>query len=136
MLLRIEQVFDEEGKELPLDNARDPASLFRPAYNILQVPAPVTGDSLALIYRVAHPKLIVNAATDLTQVEVDIPYDLLQPLLHFVGARLLNGVGKDSLNAHMMLMQQYEAMCQQLEQRRVFDRDALYNTRLEDAGWV
>lgn len=135
-LLRVDQVFDEEGTDLPLDNTADSRSLYRPAYNILQVPEPLTGYSLSLIYRVAHPKLIVNAATDVSQVEVDIPYDVLQPLLYFVGARLLNGVGKDSTNAYMMGMQQYEAACQQIEQRKVFDRDEMFNTRLETNGWV
>jgi hypothetical protein len=86
-LLKIEQVFDEEGVVVPLNDSTDTDSVFTPTYNTLQIPFALTENSNSIIYRADHEKIVYTNGFDPATVSINIPYTHLHLLLIFVAAR-------------------------------------------------
>ena len=86
-ILRIDQVFDELGTEMPINEPASLYSVFTPAYNILQIPRAVGENAAFVTYRADHTKIALDTP-DLDLVEIEIPDTHTQALLFFVASRL------------------------------------------------
>jgi hypothetical protein len=128
-------VYGEDGKELALNNQDDPLSVLTPSYNTVQVPNPITGTSIYVIYS-ASPTALVWA-TPLSSITVPLPSSMLEALLHYVGYRAhgaMNGNVDAENNTHYM---RFDASCNKLKEIGMFTDDALTSgTKLEDKGWA
>jgi hypothetical protein len=128
-------VYGEDGKELGLNNQDDPLSVLTPSYNTVQVPNPITGTSIYVIYS-ASPTALVWA-TPLSSITVPLPSSMLEALLHYVGYRAhgaMNGNVDTENNTHYM---RFDASCNKLKEIGMFADDGLTSdTKLEDKGWV
>lgn len=84
-ILQIISVYNEVGCELPLNDSTNCESLFTPKYNVIQVPCPVDGNTMVVLYRAA-PELLDNTC-DFNQ-EVELPLTFLDALLYYIAYRV------------------------------------------------
>ena len=138
-VLKIDQVFDEVGREFELNvtTASDP--IFTPEYNCIAM-TPVVGNALwTVVYRADHTPFTVDADTDLSTIELAIPPQYVEPLQAYTASRVLGGMGHSSLEGRSdgdALMLRYEALCSRMETQNLDIDDNDTHTRLEDNGWV
>lgn len=85
-VIRVLKVVDDEGCEIPLNNAELDDSVFTPQPDILQVKEPVTDAVIGLIYQARHPLLQYS---DLSQV-IDLPAVLEGALQSFVAHKVFS----------------------------------------------
>ncbi len=136
-IIRIQEVYDENGKALPMNDIHDEYSVFLPNYKTLQVPYPANDETLFVTYRAKHPVIDVNS-TDLSLIEVDIPDYCIEPLLTYIAYRVYSASAdqiQQGIAASMYA--KYDLQCKELE-----DKNVLHNTpndtniKLEKGGWV
>lgn len=133
-VLKVEQVFDELGEELPLNNSEEDTSLFTPSPLILQIPQPVAANSTFLLYRAA-PKKILIAGLDPFSEDVLLPDSLLEPLLYYVGGRAQGAIISGS-PAEQSLMTKYENACAWIDRYGLLQVENNSNVKPEREGWV
>jgi hypothetical protein len=133
-ILKIDAVYDGNGKCYPLNDSKQCDSLYTPYPTILQVPCPESPNTLHLMCRVAHDDLIVDC--DLDQ-RLYIPMGLINCLITYVKSKILEArPTMEARNESMMLMVQYEQLCAQAEGFGLVVSDQTSNTKLRDKGWV
>ena len=136
-VLKIEQVFDEGGVEVKLNDENDYFSVFTPSFNTIQIPYNHPDNSIAVVYRANHEKLVITNDFHPSKIEVDIAWSYLEPLLFYVAHRYfvvngLQGSGQDSVN----FLNKYNASCNKLDQNGLINKSSATNNRLELAGWI
>lgn len=121
-LMAIEAIYDENGDEFALDDTASLFSIMQVGYNTIQVPNPVTGSTISVVY-LSSPSDIVYDSTDSETINaslatiIPLPPQLIEPLLHYIGYRAhgsMNGDIKAENNTHYM---RYEASCKKLQER-------------------
>lgn len=136
-ILKIERVHSEECgdfREYALNLDGDDLSLYTPAYNILQIPFPVSENAVFVEYR-AYPKKIPVTTEDLASEDIQFPEMLLEPLLCYMNYKLYTATGAEKPEPQLYL-QRYEAECIKIDQLGVYNRDELLNIKLENNRWV
>lgn len=148
-LAKVEAVFTEEGHELEL-NTRAKYSCSTPNTHTLRVPVPIVDqdidlhtslktNALDVVYRALHPEIVPDAylGLDIEEVEVDLPYPYLEPLLYFVGSRLHHPVGMTGdFQMGASYAAKYEQACQRLENINLQVDKGAANTKFQRNGWV
>lgn len=148
-LLKVESVWTDEGYELEL-NTRSRYACSTPSTHVLRVPVPVVDQDfslpsylkttgLDLVYRANHPKITEEDLdnTDPEDLEVELPYPYLEPLLYFVAGRLHHPAGMvGDFQMGASYAAKYEQACQRLEQQNLQVDQGQTNSRLERNGWV
>jgi len=128
-------VYDELGKQLSLNDEEDPLSLMTPNYNTVQVPNPVNGAVLYIMYN-AVPDTMVWA-NNLSTVIVPISPMMVEALLHYIGYRAhasMNGNVDGENNTHYV---RFEASCKKLREIGAISDDALSeNKQFDVKGFV
>jgi hypothetical protein len=59
-LLRVLEIYDEDGEEIPLNNRRLLTSIFTPSYDILNMTPDVPTEYRTIVYQASHPKIVVT----------------------------------------------------------------------------
>ena len=111
-----EEVFDEEGNLLFLNDPTEEWSLYTPSYRSIQMPYPNEFNTVAVQYRAAHPKLIWSVDIDPATVDVAVPESLYEALLYYVAHRASPQPigGQDGAQT---FLQKYEMCCQAVEKQ-------------------
>ena len=135
-VLQIQEVFNEIGEEIPLNDEHDSTSIWTPGFDSLQIPEPNSANSIAVIYRANHDKLLVDAATDITGIDVNIPASLVEALSAFVAGRFISPMGKDGVAAGNNLFVKYETLLRQVEMQGIFNLDQHKRDNITENGWV
>jgi hypothetical protein len=136
-VLKIEEVYAEDGTAYALNDSNNDNSLFTPSFNSLQVPAPEEGKSLAVIYRANHAKLPAKRGVDISALEVSIPAVLVEPLLTYVVGRVVgSGTSKESIQEAAVYQQKYAIQLQEIQMSGALSLDHPSNIRLRNNGWV
>lgn len=91
--------YDEDGNQLTINDEKDPFSILTPSYNEIQVPNPVEGEAIGVIYLVEPTKMVtVNDV-------LPVPRSMVQPMLMYIGflahASIDGGVQTEN-NTHYM----------------------------------
>lgn len=133
-VIRVLEVHDDTGQERVLNDKCDPSSLFTPAPQILQVPAPEGGRSLGVMYQASHEHIDGN---DLEQ-EIIIPFVLEGALQAFVAYKVFSHMnGQDNLVKSQEHLNTYESICQDVEERDLVNTTLSTSYyKLEDRGFV
>jgi len=142
-VLKIERVYNDKGEELMLNAGEDLANPYHvnvrtPNYNTIVVPDSLKSETLSVVYRANHPQIIrEDNSFDPEEIEVDLPFSHLEPLLYYVAMRVLNPVGlsgefHDGNNYAM----KFEQACALLEQQNYRVDVGEQNHRLIRNGWV
>lgn len=133
-IIKIHAVYEGGGCQLPLNDAERYDSVFTPQQNVLQVPFPVTGVSLGILYQAKHATL--NWEEEETDIE--IPEVLESALLAFIGYRVYSGIASPEASVKAQEhLSNYESVCQE-----VIDRDLVNssvsttNVRFGKGGWI
>lgn len=149
-LVKIEQILTEAGDEIAL-NTRGKYACSTPKSTVLRVPVPIVDqdpdlpaylqnvNAIELVYRQMHPKIGPDefGFLEVDEIEVDIPYTHLEPLLYFIASRVHHPVGMTGdFNMAASFSAKYEQACQRLENHGLAIDRGQENTRLERNGWV
>lgn len=136
-IIRIQEVYDEDGSKLPVNDNNNDMSVFLPNYKTMQVPFPAANTTLFITYRAKHAT-IDDEVVDTSLVQIEIPDYCIEPLLSYVTSRVYSSSAdqnKQALSASFMA--KYEMQCKSLE-----DYNVLHNTpnetniKLDEGGWV
>lgn len=146
---KIERVYTDKGVELSINDQEDPYSLSTPQVTMLRVPASLVTNpvdfpenlitkNLDIYYRAnSLPIVTDDGDLDPEDVEVDLPYAYLEPLLLYVASRIHTPTGMtNEFNMGNNYYAKYEAACQDLEN---FDLDVdqvSQPNRLGNKGFV
>ena len=145
-LFKIEQVFTDQGKELPLNKLDDEYSLHTPSMTSLRVPASIVNQApdlpeeyrakqLEVVYRANH--CAIDASNIDLEQELELPLSHLWALLLFVASRVHNPIGLgQEFNAGNTYAAKYEAECQRLALDGMQVEATSESTRFERNGWV
>lgn len=143
-ILKVEEVWTEDDYELSLNDAADPYSVTTPKYNMLRVPLDIVNQSmdisdslkttnLEVVYRANHSLVSPNNPN----VEIDLPYSHLEPLLLFIASRVHTPIGMvNEFNAGNNYAKKYEMACQALEIQNLQVDQGAQSNRLDQNGWV
>jgi hypothetical protein len=135
-LIKVEQVFRDDGCEFSLNELADKDTVFTPLANVVQFSIPYSGKA-SIIYRANHPLLDSARGTDPSTVEVSIVDTLLEPLLAFVAAKVLSAKGgKDGVQEGMLLTQSFNMQLEELKAQGVFVIDNARRERIWSDQWV
>lgn len=107
-VLQILTVSGLDGKALPLNDLDNPRSVFTPTASTLQVPKPVWGEPLAIVYKAKHP--VISASREGN--EIFIHDSLMGALKSYVAFKLLSQMGSQeqrSMAGEYLSM--YENIC-------------------------
>jgi len=132
-ILKVEEVYDEEGVKIPLNDITEDLSIYTPTFRSIQVPYPDDEVTVSVQYRANHPRITADVTTDADDIEVHIPNSLYEALLYFVGSR-----------AHRATNMEKSADYWQMFKRSVDDVERLGlevqgepgDWRFDDHGWV
>lgn len=132
-VLKIEQVFHEDGTSIAINNPEAPETLYTPKYDCLQIPAPATGNSYVVLYQADHPP-VDNA--DLTE-EIMVPSSLEMALRAHIASLIYSSMGGDHTTRGMELMSTYEEICTKVEEKDLL-RTSLPNIdqKFEERGFI
>lgn len=148
-LAKVEAIYTEEGNEVAL-NTRTKYACLTPSTHALRVPAPIVDqdvdipsclktNALELVYRATHPTIAADefGQLDVEEVEVDLPYAYLEPLLYFIAGRIHhpNGMSGD-MQMGSSYAAKYENACRLLEGQNLQTDKGEESTRFERRGWV
>lgn len=148
-LAKVEGVCTEEGHELAL-NTRGRYACFTPKTHTLRVPAPIVDQDITLhttlrtnaldvVYRALHPEIVPDEYVGLSieEVEVDLPYAYLEPLLYFVASRVHHPVGMSGdFQMGASYSAKFEQACQRLENMNLQTDKGAENTKFSRNGWI
>lgn len=144
-LIQIEQVFDDAGDPLPLNNPRKLNSVRTPNHKTLVLPDRVEGlahpldtsATLELVYRGNFQLDEFDLVYPDDMVEVELPPMYLEPLLYYVASRVMTPMGAiDGVHAGNDFMARYEAVCQRLKHEGYETTETDGGYGFERAGWV
>jgi len=132
----------EQHVKMPLNDTAHPYSLFTPAPLVLQVPEPVDGEPLAIIYQAYHPKLIdvpVEPEVDISlDQEIDIPRYLEDALQKHIAHSVFSHMnGAENVAKGAEYLSDYERCCQEIENKDLASQSwHTSHTKLEQRGFV
>ena len=148
-VLKVEKVLTSAGIELGLNDASDPFGCTTPSTAVLRValavvnkgpdlPADLITDSLELVYRANHPRIVIPASgLAPARVNIELPDSHLEPLLLYVASRVHNPIGmSNEFHAGNSWYAKYEAACARLENEGLEIDRGSQNTRAGRGGWV
>lgn len=148
-LLKVEGVYTDLGQELYLNDASQYYNVSTPNLKTLVVPKDIVDsvaglpeeyktNTLKVVYRANHKMMPYGFnGYDADQVEIDLPYTYVEPLIYFVGSRFHNPMGLvNDFNAGNNYAAKYERACQEIERNNVRIDQGMQNTRLARGGWV
>jgi len=134
-IFKVERVYNELGKEIPLNNSNDLTSIFTPTYNSIQIPNPVNTNTISVICRANHN--IINPITVNPSIEeIKIPASLLEPLLFYVASRAYASVPMiDGVNQSAGYLNKFEASIQRVKNLDLVNDAQRTNQKLWNNRW-
>ena len=135
-LLKIEQVFAEDGVEYPLNDANDELAVFTTRYDTIQIQNPDDANAVSVTYRAKAVKLSTTAP-DPDTMDVPLPDTLLTALLAFIAHRAHKPMASETNRAGSDYLGAYLALCAEAELYGTASNIVFENThRFENNGWV
>lgn len=133
-VIRILNVFNSFGQELPLNDEGNIYSVFTPQGNVLQVPNPLNGEALSISYQAKHPTLTLADQT----ADIELPDVLMSALRSWIAYRAF---GQLNTQEALMISQghqaAYEAVCSEvLTLDLVSTSQATSSQRFDKNGWI
>lgn len=130
--------YEDNGSEIPVNDDANPYSIFTVSYNQVQVPLLVDNGYISIVYR-KNPKLVtfVNAGGgDAADVDVPLPMQFLEPLLHYIGYRAHGAVDGNINTENNTHYTRYIAACNMLESAGVLTADDTISAPIQTKGYV
>ncbi len=141
-ILKVEKVVNSYGIELVLNNDGDLRNIKTPTYNTIKFSkdllSDLAGSNVEVVYRANHPIINVgNGAFNPENVELELPYSYLEPLLLFIASRINNPMGMtNEFHAGNSYAAKYELACQMLEKTNLMTDIGSEFNKIRSGGWV
>lgn len=135
-ILRIEEVYDEAGDKLGINDVNDPLSIYTPSYRTFQVPYPNDDITYAVQYRASHPTIVWTEDLNPSTVDIGCPNSLREALLYYVASRCYSAMGGDSGIEGNDYFQRFENSCRVVNDLGLEIQTEPLNWRFDDKGWV
>jgi hypothetical protein len=132
-VIKVLEVYTSEGQKLPLNDTALPFSLFTPQAELLQVPSPVHGQVLSVVYQAKH-KLLSGELEE----EVVIPDILLGALTSYVAYNVFSHMNTAATTQKAQEhLANYESVCAEASRMDLTSASqSQTNTRFEARGWI
>lgn len=131
-VLKVLQVFDNNGCERSLNNSDDPWSLFTPRPDVLENPRPKKYEAFSLSYQQNHPEV-----EELTDV-INVPDIVIGAMDSYVNYLLFGTIGTQEAKAastEQLLI--YERMCEEIDQYDLVNSSqSSWGKKFRQNGWV
>lgn len=135
-IIRIDQVYNEIGQELMVNDDDPSCTIFLPQYNTLQVTNPNDDNAVGVIYKADHAPLDLKNNIP-SEITIDIPPSLINALCLYVSYLAHNAVGTpESIGSGLGKLQHYEATCIGIEIKGIINTNTFYTERFNRNGWV
>lgn len=135
-VLKIEEVYDEAGNKLPMNDITEELSVFTPNYRSIQVPYPNNETTMAVQYRACHPRLEYTAGMDPEDIEIMLPNSLHEALLLYVAHRYTSSISGDQGAEGIDYYQKFERSCEMVRNEGLEVQGEPGDWRFDQAGWV
>ena len=133
-VLQVEWVFDSYGCLLPLNDAGNPCSLFTPQNKVIQIPNPVAGTALNVVYRTKHDEL------DFTKLDqpIVLPDTLHSAFTAYIAYKVYSHMNTaEASNKAQEHLAFYESVCAEVQEHDTVNATiSTTNQRFESKGWV
>ena len=135
-VLKIQEVYDEGGELLYLNDSNQYWSVHTPTYNSVQLPYPVNENNLSIIFRANHTKIPLTTS-DPASVEVVLAPTYIEPLLFYVASRIYSGLGTpEGTQESNNYIVKFNNSCKQVELLGLDIQENTTNTKFETRGFV
>lgn len=116
-VLKVTQVYNSLGDELPLNNSTNPLSVFTPSFDVLKTPVNDPPDVLSVVYRASYPKIVITPTFNPITTKLHIPDYIIEPLLLYVASRAFKATPtpEGEVNPNTSNIHQYELACRKVE---------------------
>jgi len=133
-VLKIEEVYNEVGERLYLNDPDQELSVFTPRYNVIQVPWPNDFNTIAVQYRADHPTIAYSVGMDPSSVYLELPRQLREALLFYVAARVYAGINTEKPEANDYY-RKYLAKLDDNHRHGLYITTDQDNSRFVEGGW-
>lgn len=139
-LIKVLSVWGVDGK-YPLNDEGAPNSLFTPTPLLLQIPEPVAGMPVSVVYQAKHVLLrdmALDEEDDLLDQIIEIPHYLENALQQLISSKVFSHMnGQENILKGQEYLGAYEADCSAIEQRDLANQTFhTSHTKLENRGFV
>ena len=136
-ILKIEEVYDEDGVKLPLNDATEDLSVYTPAYNTIQVPYPEDGMTISVQFRATHPRIQYTgvALFDPSAIEIELPNSLKDSLHYYVASKLIRPMGGERVVEADNYFQLYKDSVRVIKEEGLEVQGETLGSKFEDRGW-
>ena len=134
-IIVVDEVYNEIGGRLPLNDLHSEFSVFTPSPTVLQVPYSNRENILAVVYR-ALPDEIDVGLLDPSEEEVDLPYHFIEALTSFIAWKMYTPSDGPENPKGRIHQGNYLAAIQVIKNTGTAIEDNFTNTRFEDNGWL
>ena len=130
--------YNENGSQISVNDDNDPFSIYTVAYNQVQIPLLEERSYVSIVYR-RNPKLVTFVDVgqgNAQEAEVELPLQLLEPMLHYIGYRAhgsVDGSIQAETNTHYT---RFVAACNQAEAMGIITADDVVNNSIYSKGFV
>lgn len=139
-IVKVLNVFDAFGRELYLNKAQEPLSVFTPRYDCLQITANHQTEDFYVIFQALHPAVNYTTTGDplIDTIIEDLPPALEKPLELLIASKIYGNMnGEANLTKSAMLHQEFEARLIDAEFRDTLSTsENMSNSKLERSGFV
>lgn len=132
-LIKILSVYDDEGKEVPLNDETQSLSVFTPEFDCLQITAVHKNTTFSVVYQAKHDVIIGTDPCD----QIHIPPYLEEALILYVAGKMVLNFNDDANQAKgQNFLMQYESA---LNETRMLNlgptSEVNSNKKLDDRGF-
>lgn len=133
-VVKILAVFNSGFNQLPLNDANLPGSVFTPQANLLQIPRPIAGQTVNVMYQ-AKPDLLSYQEIS---TEIPLPDLLMEPLKRYIAYRVYNFMNTQEAKAtaqeHLAV---FEGLCDEAVENDLLNMSvSTTSTKFDERGWV
>lgn len=135
-LIKILSVWETGATQLPLNDANHDDSLYTPKFNVLQVPDPVVGAPLYVLYQARHVELASSGAGYLDQL-INLPDVLIEGLEAFVAYKVYQGMnGQEHAVKAADYLTTFDRICVEVTAKDLVNSSmSNTNTKFEQRGF-
>lgn len=136
-VIKIMAIYDSFGKSIPLNDTERPGSYFTPQGNVLQVPRPISGMAISVLYQAKHAHLDQDDP-NILDAEIVLPVTLWEAFLSYVSSKVFSDINTQEANIksqeHLMV---YEGLCKEaVDYDLVNTSISTTNSRFHRNGWT
>ena len=132
-IIKITNVYLNSGRELTINDASDPESIFIPQYNLIQIPFELPCMELAISYQANHPKISKDNLT----MELEIPTSFELAFLIYTTYLIASAINSEiAINYAQQCLNRYSLVTTELLKASANDfADSNENIKFKINGW-